>query len=66
MQTPLLWVTRGRTRILVYDITSRKRVSSVDVDPIPKSGYDFALAPDGSKLAVMNDNKMTVHAIRPK
>jgi hypothetical protein len=35
-------------------------------DPIPKKDYDFALAPDGSKLAVMTDDKLAVYAIRPR
>jgi len=56
-------IKRSRTRILVYDATSQKRISSVLVDPIPQKDYDFALAPDGSKLAVMIDNHVKVYAV---
>jgi len=59
-------IKRGRTRILVYDTTLRKRIFSVQVDPIPKKDYDFALAPDGGKLAVMIDSQLKVYAIQPQ
>src|SRR5919197_6310657 len=58
-------VKRSRTRILVYDTALRRRIASIQVDPIPKKDYDFALAPDGSKLAVMIDSQLTAYAIQP-
>ena len=59
-------VKRSRTRILVYDTALRKRIASVQVDPIPKKDYDFALAPDGSKLVVMIDSQLKAYAISPQ
>ena len=56
-------IKRSRTRILVYDTSLRKRIASVRVDPIPRKDYDFALAPDGTKLIVMIDNRLVVYAI---
>jgi len=30
---------------------------------LPKSDYDFALSPDGSKLAVLNDRSVSLYAV---
>jgi hypothetical protein len=57
-------VKRSHTRVLVYDTVLRKRIASVQIDPIPKTDYDFALAPDGSKLAVMIDSQLDAYVIR--
>jgi hypothetical protein len=50
-------------QIAVYDLTLKKRVLTVDVAPLPKNDYDFALSPDGSKLAVLNDRKVSVYTV---
>jgi hypothetical protein len=50
-------------RIAVYDIAARKRILTVNVDPMPKSDYDFAVSPDGSKLAILNDRKVSIFAL---
>jgi len=59
-------IKRSQTRILIYDTTLRKRISSVWVDPIPQKDYDFALAPDGSTLAVMVDDKLKVYTVQTR
>ena len=59
-------VKRSRTRILVYDTMLGKQIASVRVEPIPQRDYSFALAPDGSKLAVMIDNHLKVYSIQPE
>ena len=51
------------TYIAVYDLTLKKRVLTVDVDPLPKHDYDFSLSPDGSKLVVLNDRKVSVYCV---
>jgi hypothetical protein len=47
----------------VYDLRRKQRVLTVDVDPLPKNGYDFALSPDGSKLAVLNGRRASVYSV---
>lgn len=51
------------TQIVVYDLGSKRRVLTVDVDPLPKNDYDFALSPDGSTLAVLNDRNVSVYSV---
>ena len=48
------------THIVVYDLILKKQILTVNVNPLPKNDYDFALSPDGSKLAVLNDRKVSV------
>ena len=50
-------------RVVVYDLALKKRAFAVDVDPLPKNDYDFALSPDGSKLAILNDRKVSVYSV---
>jgi hypothetical protein len=50
-------------RVVVYDLTLKKRVFTVAVDPLPTNDYDFSLSPDGSKLAVLNDRKVLVYSV---
>ena len=50
-------------RVAVYDLTLKKHVLTVDVDPLPKNDYDFALSSDGSKLAILNDRKVSVYTV---
>jgi hypothetical protein len=35
----------------------------VDVAPLPRNDYDFALSPDGAKLAVLNDRTVSVYSV---
>ena len=60
------WDTGGHLKALhiaVYDLSLRKRVLTVDVNPMPKNDFDFALSPDGSKLAVLNDRDVSVYIV---
>jgi hypothetical protein len=50
-------------QVAVYDLSRKQRVFTVDVDPLPKNDYDFALSPDGSKLAVLNDRRASVYSV---
>ncbi|HKF03622.1 MAG TPA: hypothetical protein VKB49_14990, partial [Candidatus Sulfotelmatobacter sp.] len=49
--------------IAVYDLSQKKRILTVSVAPLPKNDYDFALSPDGSKLAVLNDRRASVYSV---
>jgi hypothetical protein len=51
------------THIVVYDLTLKKQILTVNVNPLPKNDYDLALSPDGSKLAILNDRKVSVCAV---
>lgn len=50
-------------QVAVYDVKLRKRVLTVNVAPLPTSDYDVALSPDGSKLAILADRKVSVFAV---
>jgi hypothetical protein len=49
--------------VTVYDLSLKKRALTVDIAPLPKNDYDFALSPDGSKLAILNDRKVSVCSV---
>jgi len=51
------------THILVYDLATKTRVLTVNVQPLPNYHFDFALSPDGSKLAILNDRRASVCAV---
>lgn len=54
-------------QVVGYDLDQRKEILVVNVDPVPKNDYDFALSPDGSKVAILNDRTVSVYAIpRPR
>jgi hypothetical protein len=46
--------------VAVYDLKRKTRIMTVTVDRMPTDDYDFALSPDGSKLAILNDRKVSV------
>lgn len=50
-------------QVAVYNLALKKRVRTVTVDPLPKNDYDFALSPDGSKLVILNDRKVSVYRV---
>jgi len=49
--------------IRVYDMALKKQILTVGVTPLPRKYYDFALSPDGSKLAVLNDRTVSLCAV---
>lgn len=51
------------THIVVYNLVLKKRIITVNVNPLPKNDYDFALSPDGSMLAVLNDRNVSVYSV---
>jgi hypothetical protein len=51
------------TYVLVYDLPLRKRSLTVEMNPLPETNYDFALSPDGSRLAILNDRRVTVCSV---
>ena len=56
-------IRRVNDRIAVYDLSRKRRVLTVEVLPLPKKPCDFALSPDGTKLAVLNDGVVSVYAV---
>jgi len=60
------WDTGGRLNaihIAVYSLSLKKRVTTLNVRPLPKEDFDFALSPDGSKLAVLNDRNLSLYSV---
>jgi len=51
------------THAVVYDVALKRRILAMNVEPLPKNDYDFALSPDGSKLAILNDRKVSVYSV---
>jgi hypothetical protein len=51
------------TRVAVYDLSLRKRILTINVSPLPKNDYDFALSPSGSKLAILSDRQVSVYTV---
>jgi hypothetical protein len=58
---PSLRVTA--TQIAVYDLSLKRRVLTLNVEPQPKNDYDFALSPDGSLVAILNDRNVSVYSV---
>jgi hypothetical protein len=54
-------IRRSSTTVLVYDLERRSVVLRVEVNPLPKSSYHFALSPDGAFLAVMTDSIVKIY-----
>ena len=50
-------------QVAVYDLTQKRRIFTVNVEPLPKNDYDFAVSPDGSMLAVLNDRNVSVYSV---
>jgi hypothetical protein len=49
--------------IAVYSIPHRKRVLTIQLSPLPTQNCDFALSPDGSRLAILNDGDLLVYSV---
>jgi len=56
-------VRRVSTHLVLYDLHLRKRVLNLNITPLPELDYDFALSPDGSKLAVLNVRNVSVYSV---
>ena len=54
-------IRRSSTTVLVYDLERRSVVLRVEVNPLPRSSYHFALSPDGASLAVMTDSTVKIY-----
>jgi len=52
---------RTATHIAVFDLSLKKRILTINVSPLPKNDCDFALSPDGLKLAILNDRRVDVY-----
>jgi hypothetical protein len=50
-------------RFAVYDLSRRMRILNVDVKKLPSSDCDYALSPDGSMLAILNDRNVSVYRV---
>jgi hypothetical protein len=50
-------------QVVGFDLNRRKQVIKLDIRPLPKNDYDFALSPDGSQLAILDDGAVSVYAI---
>jgi hypothetical protein len=57
-------VRRTATQLVIYDVSLKKPIVTVNVSPLPIRNYDFALSPDGSKLAVLSDNTINVYRVK--
>jgi hypothetical protein len=54
-------IRRSSTTVLVYDLGRRAVVLRVEVSPLPKSSYHFALSSDGAFLGVMTDSIVNIY-----
>lgn len=59
-------LARVATTIAVYDFYTKKRILTVNVSPLPDNDFDVALSPSGSKLAVLNDRRVSVYSVLVK
>jgi hypothetical protein len=50
-------------RVIGFDLAQKKQNLTLNVDPLPKNDYDFALSPDGSMLAILNDRRVSVYSV---
>ncbi len=45
-------------RAIVYDLSTRSKVRTIKIKPMPKLGGAFALSPDGKTIAVLKDGEV--------
>jgi hypothetical protein len=50
-------------RVVGFDLAQRKQNLTLNVEPVPENDYDFALSPDGSMMAILNDRKVSVYRV---
>jgi hypothetical protein len=51
--------------VTVYQTDSGRQLLRVDVAPIARAGQNFALSPDGMRLAVIRDGSLEVYSLPP-
>lgn len=51
--------------VMVYQMESGKQLLHIDCSPIARAGQNFALSPDGMKLAVIRKDAIEVYALPP-
>jgi len=51
--------------VMVYQMESGKQLLHIDCSPIARAGQNFALSPDGMKLAVVRKDAIEVYALPP-
>ena len=49
--------------VIVYNLALKKRSLTFELKPLPANDLDYALSPDGSKLAILSDRHVTVCAV---
>jgi len=49
--------------VTAFDLNLRKQVFKLNVTPPPTEAYDFALSPDGSRIAVLEDRAVSLYGI---
>jgi hypothetical protein len=54
----------GQT-VTVYQTESGKQILHVDCSPVARAGQNFALSPDGMKLAVIRENAVQIYTLPP-
>lgn len=62
------WDTNIRTvalNVSVYSIEKQRSILNVPLSPMPVKNCDFALSPDGSKLAILSDGDLSVYSVPP-
>ena len=51
--------------VIVYQTESGKQILHVDCSPVARAGQNFALSPDGMKLAVIRENAVQIYTLPP-
>jgi hypothetical protein len=49
--------------IVVYDVQGMRRLSTINIEPLPMFSLSVALSPDGSKIAVLDDRRVTLYRV---
>jgi hypothetical protein len=49
----------------IYQLTPLRRTASIDFHPVPAYGFDVALSPTGSRLALIDRMRLTVFEVAP-
>lgn len=61
-----LWDTGGHISsvdVAVYNALLKRRIATIKVSPLPKTDFDIALSPDGSRLAILNDSVISLYQL---